>query len=107
MFKLGMAKRICEDWSSILFTERDELVCENVKNQKYLEEQLKNLKFSDIVPANIETSFWSGTIGTITRITNATVKDKKIIANDKTKYKLVNVDARQIIPLKNRRRQYN
>ncbi len=100
MFKLGMAKRICEDWSSILFTERDELVCENVKNQAYLNEQLDRLKFNDIVPSNIEKAFWSGTIGTITRITNATVKDKKIVANDKTKYKLINVDARQIIPLK-------
>lgn len=100
IFKLGMAKRLCEDWSSILFTERDEMVCEKAKNQEYLNEQLKKLKFSDVVPHNIENAFWSGTVGTITRIVNATVKNKKIVANEKTRYKLINVDARQIIPLK-------
>ena len=28
MYSLGMAKRVSEDWSSILFTERDEITTE-------------------------------------------------------------------------------
>ena len=34
LFNLGMAKRVSEDWSSILFSERDEIVTEaNTKKQ--------------------------------------------------------------------------
>ena len=42
MFSLGMAKRLAEDWSSILFTERDEIATEaktkeqTEVNNKYL-----------------------------------------------------------------------
>ena len=55
MYKLGMAKRLCEDWSSILYTERDNIVCENESNQEYLDKVLKELKFNELLPDNIET----------------------------------------------------
>lgn len=100
LYKLGMAKRGCEDWSSILYTERDELICENQKDQDYLDEQLKELKFSEKTPNTIETAFWSGTGATILRVKNATVSGKSIVANDKTKTELINVNAEHIIPLK-------
>lgn len=100
LYKLGMAKRGCEDWSSILYTERDELICDNENNQKYLDEQLTELKFNDIIPDNIETAFWSGTEATILRVKNAKVVGKKIIADENTYTELINVNAEQIIPLK-------
>lgn len=100
LYKLGMAKRGCEDWSSILFTERDEMICDNQNNQEYLNTQLKELKFNDIIPDNIETAFWSGTEATILRVKNAKVVGKKIVADEKTKTQLINVNASQIIPLK-------
>lgn len=99
IYKLGIAKRVCEDWSSILYTERDSIVCKNKDNQSYIDLKLKQLEFNDIIPQNIETAFWSGTVGTITRVKNAKVVNKKIIADDKTYYELVNVNASQIIPL--------
>lgn len=99
LYKLGMAKRVCEDWSSILFTERDNIVCQNKNNDLYLDEQLKLLKFNDIIPENIETAFWSGTVGTILRVKNAKVTNKEIVADDSTYYELVSVNASQIIPL--------
>lgn len=100
MYKLGMAKRGSEDWSSILFTERDELICNNQKNQEYLNEKLKELKFYDIMPDNIEKAFWSGTEATIIRIKNAKIINKQIVADENTYIELINVDAEQIIPLK-------
>lgn len=100
LYKLGMAKRGCEDWASILYTERDELICDNENNQKYLDEQLKELKFNDKTPDNIETAFWSGTGATILRIKNAKVNGKNITADDKTTTELINVNAEHIIPLK-------
>lgn len=99
LYKLGMAKRICEDWSSILYTEKDSIVCQNEENNKYLEKQLKKLKFNDVVPQNIETAFWSGTAGTILRVKNAKIEKKKIVADENTYYELVNLNASQIIPL--------
>ena len=60
MFSLGMAKRLAEDWSSILFTERDEIATEaktkeqTEVNNKYLNEQLKVLKVYKDLPVAIE-----------------------------------------------------
>lgn len=98
--RLGMAKRLCQDWSSILHTERDEIVCKNEKNQKYITQKLKEIKFSENLSDNIETAFWSGTVGTITRVKNAKVNDKKIIAGEDTYFDTVSVNASQIIPLR-------
>ena len=100
LYKLGMAKRGCEDWSSILFTERDELICDSQANQEYLNNELQRLKFNDIMPQNIETAFWSGTEATILRVKNANIANGQITANDNTDTELINVNAEQIIPLK-------
>lgn len=100
LYKLGMAKRGCEDWSSILYTERDELICDNAKNQEYLNNQLTQLKFNDIIPDNIEKAFWSGTEATILRVKDAKVIGKQIQADENTYTELINVDGGQIIPLR-------
>lgn len=100
MFRLGMAKRLCEDWSSILYTERDGIVCENKQNQVFVDKWLEKLEFNDKIPDNIETAFWSGTCGTIVRIKNAKIVNKKIVADENTTLNLVSVNASQIIPLK-------
>lgn len=98
--RLGMGKRLCEDWSSILYTEKDDIVCKNKNNQAYVDKMLKNVKFDDNLADNIETAFWSGTVGTITRIKDVKVVNKQITKTDKTHFELVNVDASQIIPLR-------
>ncbi len=100
LYKLGMAKRLCEDWSSILYTERDNIVCKNKKNQEFIDKWLSKLEFNDKIPDNIETAFWSGTCGTIIRIKNAKIVNKKIVADENTTLNLVSVNASQIVPLK-------
>ena len=100
LYKLGMAKRGCEDWASILYTEKDNMVCNNSVNQAYLDKQLKELKFDDIIPENIENAFWSGTLGTIVRVTGAIKENNELRADGKTKIKLINVTADKIIPLR-------
>lgn len=100
LYKLGMAKRLCEDWSSILYTERDSIVCENKQNQAFINKWLSKLEFNNKIPDNIETAFWSGTCGTIIRIKNAKIVNKKIVADENTTLNLVSVNASQIIPLK-------
>lgn len=100
IYRLGMAKRGCEDWSSILYTEKDQMTCDNTKNQEYLNTELEKLKFEEVIPENIENGFWSGTLGTIVRVENAIKKGNLLIADDKTKLNLINVTADKIIPLK-------
>lgn len=100
LFKLGMAKRGCEDWSSILYTEKDSLSCDDKKNQEYLDKVLKDLKFDDVMPENIENAMWSGTLATIIRIKKAYIENGELKADEKTNMKLVNVKADSIVPLR-------
>lgn len=99
LYRLNMAKRGCEDWSSILYTEKDVMTCDDATNQKYLDEQLERLKFDDVIPKNIENACWSGTVGTITRVKNAIVENGELKADEKTEYDLINVTAERVIPL--------
>lgn len=99
LYRLNMAKRGCEDWSSILYTEKDVMTCDNATNQKYLDEQLERLKFDDVIPKNIENACWSGTVGTITRVKKAIVENGELKADEKTEYDLINVTAERVIPL--------
>jgi len=102
IYRLGMAKRGCEDWSSILFTEKDQMTCDDKTNQEYLDDVLSSdkLNFEGVIPQSIESAFWSGTLATIVRIENAIKKGNNLVADDKTKLSLVNVTAEKIIPLK-------
>lgn len=107
LYSLGMAKRLSEDWASILFTERDEIVTEastkeqTENNNKYLSEQLKVLKVYKDLPTAIEKAFATGTAGAILRVKNVKVdKQGKLFADNGTKLDIVYVGARQIIPLR-------
>ena len=107
MYTLGMAKRIAEDWSSILFTERDEIVTEastedqTNKNNEYLSKQLKLLKVYKDLPTAIEKAMATGTAGAIVRIKHAKVdKQGNLFADNRTKQDIIYMSASQIIPLR-------
>lgn len=107
LYNLGMAKRIAEDWASILFTERDEITTEaNTQNQtkannKYLDKQLKILKVYNDLPTAIEKAMAMGTAGAILRVKHAKIdKQGNLIADNRTRLDIIYVGANQIIPLK-------
>lgn len=107
MFSLGMAKRLAEDWASILFTERDEIATETKTkeqtevNNKYLNEQLKVLKVYKDLPIAIEKAMAMGTAGATIRVKHAKVdKQGKLFADDRTKLDVIYLEANQIVPLK-------
>lgn len=106
-YSLGMAKRVAEDWASILFTERDEITTEaktqkqTKSNNEYLAKQLKLLKVYDDLPIAIEKAMATGTAGAILRIKHAKVdKQGNLLADDRTKLDIIYVGANQIIPLR-------
>lgn len=107
LYSLGMAKRLAEDWSSILFTERDEITTEaktgkqTKANNKYLSKQLKILKVYDDLPTAIEKAMAMGTAGAVIRIKHAIVnKQGKLSVSNRTKLDIIYVEANQIIPLR-------
>lgn len=107
MFSLGMAKRLSEDWASILFTERDEIVTkantsqQTKVNNDYLNNQLKKLKVYKDLPTAIEKAMAMGTAGATMRVKNAKVdKNGKVSATNRTKLDIIYLDATQIVPLK-------
>lgn len=107
MYNLGMAKRVSEDWSSILFTERDEITTETntekqtKANNEYLAKQLKILKVYKDLPTAIEKAMATGTAGAIIRIKHAKVdKQNRLSADERTKLDVIYVSASQIVPLR-------
>ena len=107
LYNLGMAKRLAEDWASVLFTERDEITTEastqdqTKANNEYLDKQLKILKVYNDLPTAIEKAMAMGTAGAILRVKHAKI-DKKgnLLADNRTKLDIIYVGANQIIPLK-------
>ena len=100
MFSLGMAKRLCEDWASVIYGERDEITTDNENNKKYIEKLVKDMKLGKEIPKAIEKASWSGTCGSVFRIKNAKVVNNLLVADDKTTMDLIKVSAKNIIPLR-------
>lgn len=107
MYSLGMAKRLAEDWASILFTERDEITTEaNTEeqtklNNEYLNKQLKILKVYKDLPTAIEKAMGMGTAGAIVRVNHVKVDEQgNLIADNRTKLDIIYVEANQIVPLR-------
>lgn len=100
MHTLGMAKRIAEDWASIIFSERDSIKSSNENNQKYLDEKFKELHFYEDLPEDIEKTSALGTCAAIFRVKNAKVINNVVVADKNTKLDLIRVTADQIISLR-------
>lgn len=100
MYSLGMAKRLSEDWSSIIFTEKDEITTDKKQNKKFLDKIIKKIKLRKKLPEMIETSAWSGTCGCIYRLKNIKVTNGIMEATEDTDYDLIYVSAKNIIPLR-------
>lgn len=106
-YALGMAKRVSEDWSSILFTERDEIITEaktqkqTKANNEFLGKQLKILEVYKDLPIAIEKAMATGTAGAIIRVNHAKLdKQRNLSINNRTKLDIIYVGANQIIPLR-------
>ena len=99
LYTLGMAKRVCEDWASIISSEQDEIKTDNPGNEEYVNKIIKELKLKTNLPECTELASWSGTCGAIIRLFNIKVVNGKIEKTDKTRQELIKVSAKNIIPL--------
>ncbi len=99
MYSLGMAKRIAEDWASILWNEKSEISVDNKKTNELLKEQLKEIDFDDLFPKVIEKAFYSGTGALILRVRDVLQVGETLVKGDKTRIELHSVTAEKIVPL--------
>ena len=99
MYSLSMEKRICEDWASICWSEKDQIKTTN-KNQTYLDKKLNEIKFNNQSISAIEKSCYSGTCGAILRVKNIKLLDNQLITDKFSKYDLILMNASRIIPLR-------
>lgn len=97
MYSLGMAKRVCEDLSSIVTSEPFTIKAK--ESDKILQQDLTNAKVLKKLPKALEKMAYSGTVATVARINNATTDGTTIKRTDKTKIKTIDIKANQIIPL--------
>lgn len=100
MYTLGMAKKVCEDWASIGFTEKDTITTDIKKNNEYVKKMIEQTNLNNDLPKMIEIASWSGTCAVVHRLKNVTVKNGILTANEKTKNELVIISADKIIPLR-------
>ena len=101
MYSLGMAKRLCEDWASIIFTEKDEITTDKEQNNGFVKEFIERVKLNKELPRAIEQASWSGTCGVVIRLKNIKVDGSgKLIPTEKTDFDLITVSAKNIIPLR-------
>ncbi|MBR4672071.1 MAG: hypothetical protein IKO78_02580 [Bacilli bacterium] len=99
LYTLGMAKRVCEDWASVISSEQDEIITDKDQNKKYVEKIVKELKLKQALKESTEIASWSGTCGAIIRLFNIKVVNGKLEKTDKTRQELIKVNAKNIIPL--------
>jgi len=101
MYSLGMAKRVCEDLASTITSEPFTITAK--KDNILLQEILTKAKVLKKLPTAIEIMGYSGTVGTVARIKNATIVKKDglltLAKTDKTRIQTIDVKANQIIPL--------
>lgn len=99
LYTLGMAKRVCEDWASIISSEQDEITTDKPINDEYVKNIVKELRLKTYLPQCVEIASWSGSCGAVIRLFNIKVVNGKLEKTDKTRQELIKVSAKNIVPL--------
>lgn len=107
LYTLKMAKKVCEDWASILLNEKTEIVIKDKPGSLFIlgkEENSDEGVFQENsfwMKANelVEKAFYSGTGAFVLRLEGMKVQGEKILRDSKTKIRIEYLTALNIIPL--------
>ena len=106
MFTMKMAKKVCEDWASILINDKTYIKTDDDHSSRFLLGDTENggvlgsNRFWDNANALMESMMWSGTAAVIVRLKNAAVdKSGRLTLSDDTRITFDYLDADKIIPL--------
>ena len=104
MYTLKMAKKIAEDWATLLLNEKTKIfVGEDDENKTTLEiliAFLDNNRFWQEANRLVETAFYSGTGAFVLQLNNIKLNNDSIVeADSETMLKICYLSAQQIIPI--------
>lgn len=105
IYSLKMAKKVCEDWASILLNEKTRIAIDGEKASGFIQGEKETggiFGENDFwVQANrlVENAFYSGTAAVTVRLENARNRDSRLEATEDTKVRFGYVSADKIIPI--------
>ncbi|MCH5349205.1 MAG: hypothetical protein J1E40_07770 [Oscillospiraceae bacterium] len=106
MYTMKMAKKICEDWASILINDKTSIKLDDKYSADFLMGDTENggvfgsNNFWEEANGLMERMMWSGTAAVVIRLKNVSVDRKgKIIPSPEAKIDLNYIDADMIIPM--------
>lgn len=106
LYRLGMAKRVCEDWASLLLNEKTTLTIEHSPSSLFLQGEdgtggvFEQNNFWDEANQLVEKAFAYGTAAFVVRAEGAKVDERGNVTPDANcKVGIEYVDAMHIIPL--------
>ena len=102
LYTLKMAKKVCEDWASILLNEKTEIVVEDETSNQLIHGDngvLDNNDFWQLGNALVEKAFYSGTGAFVLKLDGMGLQGETVIKSPKAKIKIDYLTAHNIIPL--------
>lgn len=99
MFRMNMAKKVCEDWASILLNDRTAISIDDAAGEEFVKRVFADTGFLRQANRLIERAFAVGTGAAILRLHGCVVRDGAIAAGASTRVGFELVDAAHIVPL--------
>ncbi len=105
LYTLKMAKKVCEDWASILLNEKTEIVASDDKSNKFLHGDdkqkgvLGNNDFWQLGNSLVEKAFYSGTGAFILKLDGMKLQGEKVVKSPDANIRIDYLTAHNIIPL--------
>ena len=109
LFSLKMAKKICEDWASILLNEKTQIVIDDKDSSEFLQGEdgtggvLGDNDFWHLGNALVEKAFYSGTGAFVVKLDGMRLTGNQILRSPAAKIRIEYLSAHSIIPLTVRR----
>lgn len=106
MYTMKMAKKVCEDWASILINDKTFIKVDDEYTSRFLMGDTQNggvfgsNNFWEQINGLMERMMWSGTAAVVMRLKNTAVsKDGVFMPSPDTRIELSYIDGEKIIPL--------
>lgn len=105
LFSLKMAKKICEDWASILLNEKTEIVVDDKNSSEFLQGEdgtggiFGDNDFWHLANALVEKAFYSGTGAFVVKLDGMRLQGETVMKSPGAKIRIEYLSAHNIIPL--------
>ena len=99
MFRMNMAKKICEDWAAVLLNDRTVLSVADEAGDAFVKRVFADSGFLRQANRLVEKAFAVGTGAAILRISDCPVTEGGLCADEGTRLSFEFVDAAHIVPL--------